>query len=71
MHFVRVRRTPSTSDTTGEQANEKELFANTAQAILTAMKAVNDGDMNALIESLNTMTEALQAIIKSMETLKS
>ena len=43
----------------------------TAQAIVTAMKAVVDGDVSAVIESLNVMTKSLQTIMDSMETLKS
>ena len=44
---------------------------NTAQAIVKAMKAVVDGDVNTVIESLNIMAQSLQTIMDSMETLKS
>jgi len=47
------------------------LLANTAQAIVTAMKGVVDGDETVVIESLQTMKKSLETIIDSMETLKS
>jgi len=41
------------------------------QAIVAAMKGVVDGDENVVIESLKIMKKSMQAIINSMETLKS
>ena len=52
-------------------SNTTEIVDNPVQAIVAAMKGVVDGDENVVIESLKIMKKSMQAIINSMETLKS